>query len=286
MRLLKKILLRGLAALLVLVLVVVGVRLVNGWRYGSAEAGPDPRSLATYDLDQDGMSIEHVEGGYMNGFHLVPDEVTRDGVVVTFGGSEGSPDFARAVQLAGEGYEVYALFFFGQENQQAELESVPVDFFTEVTARIETDAARPGPLTVIGGSKGAELALVLAAADEALDSAVTIDNVVLYAPTIYSYQGLVFSAEAPPSWTVDGQPVPFLSFQEASLGALAGQLSAMAFNYPVSYRSTYASMVDGADAAAEEAARLDPNAVPGGMLVFAGGDDAMWPSDVAAEQIG
>lgn len=273
-----KVLVRALAVAVALVLVVVGVRVVNGWRYPSAE-GSDARAIAGYDLDQEGMSIEHITGDYLNGFHLVPDEVTRDGVVVTFGGSEGSPDFSRAVSLAEQGYEVYSLFFFGQENQQAQLQDVPLEFFGEVTDRIEAGSARPGPLTVIGSSKGAELALLLAEQYE------QIDNVVLYAPTMHSYQGLMFGQEVPASFTRGGQDVPYLSFRDASLGALAGQLSAMAFNYPVSYLSTYESVVDGADPAAVEAAALDPAAVEGGLLVFAGGDDRMWPSATAAQQV-
>lgn len=278
MRRLGKFLVRALAVMVALVLVVVGVRVVNGWRYPSAE-GSDPRAIASYDLDQEGMSIEHITGDYLSGFHLVPDEVIRDGVVVTFGGSEGSPDFSRAVSLAELGYEVYALFFFGQENQQAQLQDVPLEFFGEVTDRIEAGSARPGPLTVIGSSKGAELALLLA---EEYDE---IDNVVLFAPTMHSYQGLVFGQEVPASFTRAGEDVPFLSFRDASLGALAGQLSAMAFNYPISYLATYESVVEGSDPDAIEAAALDPTAVEGGLLVFAGGDDRMWQSATAAQQI-
>lgn len=278
MRRLGKFLVRALAVVLALVLIVVGVRVVNGWRYPSEE-GSDPRAIASYDLEQEGMSIEHITGDNLSGFHLVPDEVTRDGVVVTFGGSEGSPDFSRAVSLAEQGYEVYSLFFFGQENQQAQLQDVPLEFFGEVTDRIEAGSSRPGPLTVIGSSKGAELALLLA---EEYDE---IDNVVLFAPTMHSYQGLVFGQEVPASFTRDGEDVPFLSFHDASLGALAGQLSAMAFNYPISYLSTYESVIGGSDPDAVEAAALDPTAVEGGLLVFAGGDDRMWPSALAAQQI-
>jgi len=278
MRRLAKILVRALAAVVVLVLIVVGVRVVNGWRYPTGE-GSDPRALASYDLDQEGMSIEPVTGEYLSGFHLLPEEVTRAGVVVTFGGSEGSPDFSRAVSLAEQGYEVYALFFFGQENQQDQLQDVPLEFFGELTDRIEAGSARPGPLTVIGSSKGAELALLLA------EQYQQIDNVVLFAPTMHSFQGLVFGQDVPASFTRDGQDVPFLSFRDASLGALAGQLSAMAFNYPVSYLSTYESAIDGSAAADVEAAALDPTAVDGGLLVFAGGDDRMWPSAAAARQI-
>src|SRR5699024_12239745 len=62
-------------------------------------------------------------------------------------------------------------------------------------------------------------------------------------------------------------------------------VAALAFNYPVAYRSTYVSVVERAPAEEEAAARLDPAAVSGSLLVFAGGDDEMWQSDTAAQQI-
>src|SRR5699024_9902586 len=47
----------------------------------------------------------------------------------------------------------------------------------------------------------------------------------------------------------------------------------------------YVSVVERAPAEEEAAARLDPAAVSGSLLVFAGGDDEMWQSDTAAQQI-
>lgn len=279
MRHVTRFLVKLVAILAALALIVVAVRLVNGWRFDGGGTGSDPQDLSSYQLDQEGFSVEHITGDYLNGFHLVPDEVTSNGVVVTFGGSEGGPDYARALELAGRGYEVYALFFFGQDNQRSELAQIPVDFFSEVTDRIEDSAVRSGPVTVIGTSKGAELALLLAAEHEA------IDNVILFAPAMHAYQALSFGGEPVSSWTRGDEQVPYLSFQNASIGSLATMLSATAFNYPIAYRSTYVSVVERSPADEEEAARLDPGAVDGGLLVFAGGDDEMWQSDVAAQQI-
>jgi dienelactone hydrolase len=264
MRRVKKVLLSILAVVCALALVVVGVRLVNHWRYPEV-SGADPRDLASYDLDQEGMTVEQVTGQGLAGFHLLPDEVTRDGVVVTFGGSEGGADYARAHDLAGRGHEVYALFFFGQEGQPAALEQVPLEFFGEVAERIAQDQARPGPLTVIGSSKGAELALLLA------EHHPQIDNVVLFAPSMYAFQGLGSGWPGTSSWSLGGEEVPYLSFEDASvLGALTSQLSAWVFDHPTAYRSTYESVVEGSSEAEREAARLDPTSVDGGLLVLAG----------------
>ncbi|MFC7374143.1 MULTISPECIES: alpha/beta fold hydrolase [unclassified Brachybacterium] len=280
MKRLGRFLVRAVASLVVLALLVLAVRAVNGWRFDDGDA-PDPTDLATYDLEQDGLDIEHVTGDYLAGFHLLPtDGPAAAGVVVTFGGSDGGPAYAQAVRIAQQGYEVYSLFFFGQENQQPALDRVPLEFFEEATDRIEQTARSPGPLTVIGTSKGAELALLLAEHYE------QIDNVVLFAPTMHVNQSLVVGRESHSSWTLAGEEVPFLSFRSASAGDLVHQLSAAAFNYPVTYRSTDESIIENSPAEDEDAARLDPSAVDGGLLVFAGGDDRMWPADTAAYEIG
>lgn len=43
--------------------------------------------------------------------------------MVTFGGSEGSSNYAFAKELATEGYEVLSLFFFGMPNQMPTLKN-------------------------------------------------------------------------------------------------------------------------------------------------------------------
>ncbi|HZK33048.1 MAG TPA: hypothetical protein VFC60_00985 [Tissierellaceae bacterium] len=42
----------------------------------------------------------------------------KKGVVVTFGGSEGSSNMDVAKKVAKEGYEVYSMYFLGKENQR------------------------------------------------------------------------------------------------------------------------------------------------------------------------
>ncbi len=266
------------AVVLVQVVVLLGVlfvvRTINGERYGMV-AGPDATDPATYPLDQPGMTVEPIRGQYLNGFHLVPDEITRSGLVVTFGGSDGTPDYGRAVAVAGQGYEVLALFFWGADNQQRTLVDVPVDFFDEVLDY--ADLAPAEPLTVIGTSKGAELALVLT---EHYDR---IDNVVLYGPTSYRWQGLDFSPRAGGSWTYDGQELPYLDFRDGDPRAGLGTLAGLLFNTPVAYRHTYEAVVAGtADLAP---ARIRVEDFDGDLVVFAGEDDQVWQSEVAAEEL-
>lgn len=268
MRKLVRVLVRILLAVAVLAVALVGVRAVNGLRYPAPPAfAGDYQDAARYPLAQPGMTVQRVTGAYLNGFHLRPDAVRHAGLVVIWGGSEGGPDYDRAVRLAGQGYEVLSLFFWGQPNQRPALANVPLDFFDEVLAWRAAHVPE-GPLTVIGTSKGAELALALQARYE------QIDNVVLYAPTAHSWQGLEYTGEHP-SWTWRGQPAPYVSFRHASPESVIAMYGAMVLNAPAPLRSAY----DSSEANDPDAitARI-PVRLRGHLLAFAGADDAMFTS--------
>lgn len=256
-------------------LVVLGMRLVNGRRYpqGPRPPGKDPN---LHDTEQPGVTVTRVADGPLHGFHLKPDAVRRRGVVVTFGGSEGGPDYDRAVALAKDGHEVLALFFFGMPGQPRRLSAVPVDFFDAALAYAERHAASARPLTVVGTSKGAELALVLSQLYS------SVDNVVVYAPTTHVWQGLDPLRPAS-SWTFQGRPLPYVSFERASPEAGLHVLGGMVLNYPVSHRATYETAL--ANSPDADAARIRLDRLRGHLLAFAGDADRLWPGEVAVADL-
>lgn len=274
MKKLGKVLLAILGVLLALALLLLAVRLVNGFRY------PEPPALAvnldpaSYPTTVPGATVERVDLDRLQGFHLSPDTPSHDGLVVIWGGSDGGPDFARAARIAGQGYHVLSLFFFGQPGQQPILAEVPLEAF-EDALRWRAEHA-PGPLTVIGTSKGAELALALQARYP------DIDNLVVYAPTTHTWQGLDFATEKS-SWTWAGEPAPYVSFRHADPQSVTAMFAAMLLNTPVRLYQQYASALAN-DPDAERAAI--PFKLSGHLLAFAGEDDAMWPSADAARHWG
>lgn len=275
MRRLLRVLLRIVAVVAALVLVFFAIRFVNGLVFGTKPAA-DPTNLALYPTDQPGMKVEHVTGKYLNGFHLVPDQIKHKGVVVSFGGSDGGPGWERALLLAQQGYEVLGLFFFGMPNQQRLLSGVPLEFFGEAIDYLDAHAKSPRPLTVIGISKGSELSLVLA------NHYPRIDNLVLYTPSRYVYQGLDY-AQAASSWTFGGAELPYVNFRYASAGATASMMAALTFNYPARLRDTFVTATAADPNAA--AAKIGLDKLKGHLLMFAGDEDAMWPGEVAAREI-
>lgn len=275
LRVIGKVLLWLFAAILVLVLVVVGLRAYNGQKYPITDASnsgmsSDKSSYATSER------VTAIEGEYLNGFHFRPEEKKHRGVVVVYGGSEGSPDYERASSLARDGYEVLSLFFFGQPNQKPTLANVPLEQFDEVIDYIDKNAEGSGPVTVIGTSKGAEFAELIAA------RGYPVDNLVAFAPAHYSYSGLDFaSGTDQPSFTDRGEEVGYASFREASISAGAKMMWDMATSYPVSYRATYES----AAANAGDNARIHLSEFGGNVLLFGGEDDQMWQSADAARAL-
>ena len=131
-------------------------------------------------------------------------------------------------------------------------------------------------MTVIGSSKGAELAAVLP------QYYPQIDNVMLFAPGSYVYQGLDFQHPAS-SWTYHGAELPYIGFNRSSIGATASMISAFMFNYPVSFRDTYQTAVQRTPD--PSVAKIPIDKLEGNLAVFAGDADRMWQSEVAAREL-
>jgi len=88
----------------------------------------------------------------------------RPGLVV-LGGSEGGIAGAErlAQDLAEEGYVTLAVAYFGMEGVPATLQDVPLEIFDQAIDRIRrSPRVDPHRIGLIGGSKGAEAALLVA----------------------------------------------------------------------------------------------------------------------------
>lgn len=287
LRIVGKILLGVLAFIVAMTVVVYGMRAYNDHQYkpeGFDAIAQKPASdLTQYNQNIEGVKVEHIEGDYLNGFHLKPENKKHKGFVVTFGGSEGSPGYYAAEPLAKEGYEVLSLFFFGMNNQKEELVEVPLEFFQEVLTYIDDQNGETKieeeNITVLGSSKGAELGLNLASHYS------EIDHLVLYAPTAWNYMGLSFKdyTKMNSSWTWQGQPLDFIDVQKGDPKAGFNLFLDFLLKRPVQYRPGYESAAKSDPNA--EAARIKVENTKADILIFAGKEDMMWQSDVSAEVI-
>lgn len=285
MKRLFKIVLRILMITVIIGIIFFGIRWINSSRY-SEYIAPDeesvyvnPSNLTLYETNQDNMTVETIEERYVNGFHLVPDDIQGDGIIITFGGSDGSSNYDLAVQIAQEGYEVYSLFFFGIGDLPEAIHEVPIEFFGDVLTYHDNHSQTQGPITVLGASKGAELTLNLATVyDE-------IDNIILYAPSAYNFFSLNQLNTDDSSWSHEEEPLPYLSNMEGSSLENFKMIAGFMFYTPVSYTPIYQSIIEGTDDESLEAARIKAEDFDGDGIVFAGGDDLMWDSESMGELI-
>ncbi|MGA3403683.1 MAG: acyl-CoA thioester hydrolase/BAAT C-terminal domain-containing protein [Acetobacteraceae bacterium] len=211
-------------------------------------------------------------GGTLQGALLEPARRSGLGVVV-LGGSSGRVDVARATLFAALGATAIALRWFGGEGQVPGICEVPLETFAPATDRLV--AAGCDRIAYVGTSKGAEAALLLACFDR------RIDMVVAFSPSSVVWANIGPGRDGatwPPrsSWTRNGTPLPFVAHDPAWRPTHRDGL--------VAYRGQHEqSLVRfAADAAA---AAIPAEQARAGIVLVAGGDDALWPSDAFAKSI-
>jgi len=130
-------------------------------------------------------------------------------------------------------------------------------------------------LAVMGTSKGAEAALLLAGYDSRIRSAVAFSpSSVVWANVGAGQDGAIRPCRS--SWTVNGQPLPFVPYDDTWQQPTR--------DCPPSYRSLYEQSLT-THSEHVEAATIPVEDIDADLLVTGGGDDHVWPSDTFATQI-
>lgn len=232
-----------------------------------------------HEIDGGDLLQAKVVGEYINGYHLRPKEIMKKGVVVTFGGSEGSSNMDIAKKVAKEGYEVYSMYFFGKENQRDSIAKVPLEFFEELYVEIEKNSMKNKPLTLIGASRGAELALILASKYPDM-----IDNIVLYAPSAYSFGGVVDdTGEEISSWAYNEEEIPFLRQSDLFRDEVGKSIVRKAMIKPMVLEPIFTYLIEESENIEET--MINISSVKANILIFAGKDDQLWPSYTMGQKI-
>lgn len=197
------------------------------------------------------------------------------GVVALSGSGGGVPGWWGEL-LAPHGVAVLAAAYFGVEPLPSALCEIPVETVAAAGAWLRgRPEVRPGPVGLVGGSKGAELALLAAAAYPA-----SFGPVAAIAPTCVTWFGVdltgeVADASARSSWTLDGRPVSFVppvpgvGFERTERGLRSVGI--------------YAAALEQAEAVAAAAIPVERAAGP--LLLLSGGDDGACPSTSMARMI-
>ena len=279
----KKIFFRIFSIVIILLSLVFILRIYNDHKYKNSnnlklpEYYKDVNDISLYPIATDGVDVTYVDEGRMKGFRFVPKEKLHKGLVICFGGSDGSPNFDNAKRLAEEGYETFALFMYGMRNQEKTLRRIPLEQFEDVINYINKNVKDNKPISILTASKGSEYALNLASKYH------EIDNLVLIAPSSYNFAGLDFK-DYGSSWTYKGKELPYIDIKKSSLKSFLKNIIVPAIiKSPISFKDTYNSAIE-KDSSSQE--KLIPvKDVKANILMIVGEDDLMWDSLAMANKI-
>lgn len=217
--------------------------------------------------------IERPIGGPWEGVLVEPVGGSGSGVLV-LAGSSGRIDAERCRILARAGMTALSIRWFGGERQAPGICEIPLETFVTAIDFLRSKAARR--TGVLGLSKGAEAALLLAIRDPRVDAVVALSPTsVVWANVGPGTDGLTRVSRS--SWTWQGEPVAFIPYDDTWTAAQAA-------GEPKSYRGHYEqSRQTFAEAARAAAIPIEQSDAQ--LVLVAGGDDQMWPSLPFAQEL-
>ena len=186
--------------------------------------------------------------------------------VLAVSGSEGgiATGDAFAKLLVREGFVVLALAHFGMSGLPEQLDRIPLEYFIRAIDYLQrqrsVDSQRIG---IVGGSKGGELALLLATMEP------RIHGVCALVPSSVVWQSARAADSPTSSWTLHGQQLPFVPYKGPLMPA-SGRLADL---FDLSLTQTRAAAI----------ATIPVEKINGPVLLISADQDEIWPSRLMSE---
>ncbi len=210
--------------------------------------------------------------GKVQGELLTAAQPNEWGILV-LGGSSGRVDIQRASLFANMGLIALALRWFGGSNQTPGICEVPLETFVDGIDELQRQGCQR--IAIIGTSKGAEAALLIATLDDRVQAVFAIGpSSVVWGNIGPGLDGISWPKRS--SWSWKGKPLPFVPADASWQKEYQEGLAAYRGLFEHCLRQ-FASSVPVATIQAENAR--------GDVIVIAGGSDALWPSDLFANEI-
>lgn len=208
--------------------------------------------------------IRVLDYGKVQGYYIKPKIKKYKGLIITFGGAEGSCLFDLGNRICNEGYDVLSLYYFKHKKLKKQLNNIDISFFEKVINYVKANNIDGSPITLIGFSKGAELALLLT-------QYYRVDNIVLYSPSAYIYQGV-----GGPSWKYKNRVIPYLKQFDGDIKGFFAVIVKYILYLPVEYYSIQSRISE--KVCQDDSEWIYKTKINGKMLIFAGKSDAVWAS--------
>ena len=252
---------------------------VSGWEVEFTAQDPSGQAASAvlrrvYQMPGQGLARVPLEKDGLRGFLYHPAEGGPFPGVIILGGAGGGLYEWLAQAMASNGFAVLTLAYFNYPGQPAELVEIPLEYFHRAAAWMKSQpAVRAGRLALAGGSKGGELALLLASRYDDYQA------VVAWTPAAHVWEGHAmkyFSPDYVPisSWSANGVALPFVQFkatQDDKDKEQKGELS--------SYVALHFKSLAEADPALLEKAAIPVEKIKAPLLLISGTLDQTWPAD-------
>ncbi len=197
----------------------------------------------------------------------------KQALIVGLGGSEGGNPWAsnfwkpQRDRFIEQGYAVLALGYFGTKDSPAKLDRIALEgIHAAVMKAAQTEGVNRECIVVMGGSRGGELALLLASRYSEYDAAVAI----VAGSSVFPALTMTMDT---PGWSYRGELLPFVPVTEATYPALMRRDLRAAFN----------TMME--DKVAMAAAAIPVERINGPVLLLSAKQDEMWPSTEMSDMV-
>ncbi|MEO8800931.1 MAG: acyl-CoA thioester hydrolase/BAAT C-terminal domain-containing protein [Polyangiaceae bacterium] len=217
------------------------------------------------------VTCANVSDDGLVGYFCMKAGAAPKGAIVTFGGSEGGlgTGASQAQYFASLGYPSLGLAYFGATGVPATLENVPLEYFATAFAWVEKQpSVAPGKISVVGASRGGELALLLGATFP------QVTSVVALLPSGLVWPGIGTDPNADvPAWTYQGTPLAYV--KPSGFGTTVKEPDGVtAYSETPAFHSSIAA----ATPAELDAATTHVENTAGPILLIGGASDELWPS--------
>jgi dienelactone hydrolase len=253
------------------VLPVIGIATLLAGAALFQQAAPDRYGLPEIEVLEPGPTGQRVDQDELFGnFYPAAGNAgsSQDAprpAVLLLGGSEGGLGGGAkqmALSLQEEGFIVLHLAYFGAPEQPDALERIPLELFDRALEWLKqqprVDLER---LAVVGASKGAEAALLVASRRSDLSA------VVAGMPTSVAWNGINWASNGQSpysSWTVSGEEVPTMPFSD--------------WNAPDGIISVYRTAEDATQRANADRAAIPIERSRARIMLVCGEAETMWPA--------
>lgn len=207
-----------------------------------------------------------------NGFqanYFVKEDAEKQTAVILIGGGQWGDYWGE--QFANNGFAGLSLPYIRQEGLPKLPEEIDLAYFENAIKWLKTQPTISNNIVMMGASRNAELALLIASTFPEL-----VNGVVAYAPSSVSWSNTVLpynSNDLKPSWKYKGLDIPYVPMEKIS-GNDSDKIKMLEY---------WKNGLEKTDAVTK--AMIQVEKINGDILLFSGKDDMVWPSVFMANMI-